>query len=133
MSKRKLQSVARQASPAIKKIMRSSKSSRLSSQIKDPNKPKPYLNSYMLFFLDVRPSIIQKNPRLSFGKVGKEVGRLWRALPEETKQKYVQRAELGKKRYRSRMANYDPPSANELYETYGVRVGFMIWDLKLCS
>ncbi len=90
-------------------------------KFRDPNKPKPYLNSYLLFFMDARPSILEKSPKMSFSKVGKEVGRRWRALPASAKQKYVDRANVGKKRYQSRLAHYDAPSQEELFEMFGVR------------
>lgn len=90
-----------------------------SSLIKDPRKPRVYLNSYMLFFLDVRPCLLDNNPKMNFSKVGRAVGELWRTLPKTTKEKYIKRAAAGRKRYAKRMTLYRKPSQKELFETYG--------------
>ena len=63
----------------------SGKSSNKSKKLKDPNRPKHALNSYMLFFLDMRPVILQENPRMSFSGVGKTVGKLWSTIPDNVK------------------------------------------------
>eukprot|EP00585_Thalassiosira_rotula_P009959 CAMPEP_0196158672 /NCGR_PEP_ID=MMETSP0910-20130528/45933_1 /TAXON_ID=49265 /ORGANISM="Thalassiosira rotula, Strain GSO102" /LENGTH=75 /DNA_ID=CAMNT_0041423581 /DNA_START=246 /DNA_END=473 /DNA_ORIENTATION=+ len=46
---------------------------------------KKKLSNYMLFAKDTRPKIIEENPDLTFGEVGKELGKRWRALTDDEK------------------------------------------------
>jgi len=45
-------------------------------------------SAYTKFFLEKRPSVVQKMPSASFGDVGRELGRMWTALSQEEKDKY---------------------------------------------
>jgi len=87
--------------------------------IKDPDRPRRFLNSYLLFFLDKRPELREKFS--GFGEIAKEAGRMWRGLPKGEKEKYLKRAELGRKRFLKRLSKYRPPSQEDLFERYGTR------------
>lgn len=89
--------------------------------LKDPKRPRSYLNSYVLFFLDIRPTLLETYPSMKFAKVGKAAGQLWRSMPRTQKEKYLRRAEMGRRRYQRRMTFYRQPSQQELFETYGMR------------
>ncbi len=43
---------------------------------------------YILFVKEARADVIKKNPKLTFGEVGKELGKLWKALSADKKKKY---------------------------------------------
>eukprot|EP00584_Thalassiosira_punctigera_P006296 CAMPEP_0172528858 /NCGR_PEP_ID=MMETSP1067-20121228/3092_1 /TAXON_ID=265564 ORGANISM="Thalassiosira punctigera, Strain Tpunct2005C2" /NCGR_SAMPLE_ID=MMETSP1067 /ASSEMBLY_ACC=CAM_ASM_000444 /LENGTH=67 /DNA_ID=CAMNT_0013312825 /DNA_START=127 /DNA_END=330 /DNA_ORIENTATION=+ len=49
---------------------------------------KKKLSSYMLFAKETRPKVIEENPDFTFGEVGKELGKRWRALSDEEKAEY---------------------------------------------
>ena len=93
-----------------------------SDKLKDPNKPKRGRSAYILFCADERP--VAKSA-LDDGtpptEVTSELGRRWKQLKESTKpadkkryKKYVDTAAVDKKRYDDEMADYVPPSDEEL-------------------
>jgi hypothetical protein len=49
---------------------------------------KKKLSSYMLFAKAERPKVKKEMPDLSFGEVGKELGKRWRALSDKQKAEY---------------------------------------------
>ena len=53
-----------------------------------PQGGKKKLSSYMLFAKETRPTIKEELPDLTFGEVGKELGKRWRALTDEQKAEY---------------------------------------------
>jgi hypothetical protein len=55
---------------------------------KEAPKEKKPLSGYMLFAKEQRPVIIQKNPALTFGEVGKALGAAWKKLSEKEQAKY---------------------------------------------
>ena len=42
----------------------------------------------MLFAQEHRDQVKKENPDISFGGIGKELGAMWRALDEKTKENY---------------------------------------------
>lgn len=93
-----------------------------SDKLKDPNKPKRGRSAYILFCADERP---MAKSALDDGaaptEVTSELGRRWKQLKESTKpvdkkryQKYEDASTADKKRYDDEMANYVPPSDEEL-------------------
>jgi hypothetical protein len=93
-----------------------------SGRLKDPNKPKRGLSAYILFCADERP--VAKSA-LDDGapptEVTSELGRRWKQLKESTKpadkkryKKYEDASTADKKRYDEEMADYVPPSDEEL-------------------
>jgi hypothetical protein len=54
----------------------------------DPNAPKRPLTGYMLFAKEVRPSVVAKFPELKTPDISKELGKMWKALTEEERQRY---------------------------------------------
>ena len=58
----------------------------------------------MYFSMDTRPKVIEENPGIKFGDVGKKLGQMWKELPEGEKEKYNQKAADDKKRYEREMA-----------------------------
>lgn len=93
-----------------------------SDKLKDPNKPKRGRSAYILFCADERP--VAKSA-LDDGapptEVTSELGRRWKQLKESTKpadkkryKKYEDASTADKKRYDDEMADYVPPSDEEL-------------------
>ncbi|KAL3899117.1 MAG: hypothetical protein SGCHY_002277 [Lobulomycetales sp.] len=77
---------------------------------KDPNAPKRGLSAYMFFVKEKRADVSASNASMSFGEVGKELGRLWKEVSAEDKEKYDNMAAADKERYKREMENqYTPP------------------------
>ena len=53
------------------------------------DKPKKAPGPYMLFCKAMRPKIVAKNPKFTFGEVGKELGAQWKKLSDAEKKKYA--------------------------------------------
>ncbi|VVT57018.1 uncharacterized protein SAPINGB_P005493 [Magnusiomyces paraingens] len=73
---------------------------------KDPNAPKRSLSAYMFFANEKRDEVRNENPGISFGQIGKVLGEKWKALSEEEKIPFVEKAETDKKRYEAEMNLY---------------------------
>jgi len=103
---------------------------------KDPNAPKRGLSAYMFFANDMRETVREENPGISFGmrpvlcplpqstdastgQVGKQLGERWKALNEKQRIPYEAKAAQDKKRYEDEKASYNV-SADE---PVGVRKG----------
>lgn len=57
---------------------------------KDGDKPKKALGPYMVFCKEMRPKLLEENPGMSFGEVGKACGKAWGVLSDSEKAKYKQ-------------------------------------------
>jgi len=76
---------------------------------KDKNAPKKPCSAFFWFSKEQRPLIKEKNPNATFGDMGKLIGEAWRALTEEDKKPYAQKATEDKQRYQIEMKDYKPP------------------------
>lgn len=70
-------------------------------QKKDPNAPKKPLSAFMIFSNEQRGRIKKENPEDDFGTIGKKIGQEWKALSEDEKSIYVEKAQKEKERYQS--------------------------------
>ncbi|KAJ8606652.1 hypothetical protein CTAYLR_009605 [Chrysophaeum taylorii] len=59
-----------------------------SPSTKDKKAKKP-LKGFMLFSKEHRETVKAENPDLTFGGIGKELGKMWRALSPEEKEQYM--------------------------------------------
>lgn len=96
-------------SPASKKSKSSGKASPKKKKKKDPNAPKRGLNAYMFFSKEMRPNIMEENPGLGMGEVGKLLGQKYKDLTDEEKAKYEEMAAADKARYEEEMETYEKP------------------------
>lgn len=78
---------------------------------KDLNAPKRNKNPYMIFSDNNREKIKTENKDLKLGDISKELGRTWKLLDEEEKEKYIKLAEKDKERYKNDLDEYN----NKLY------------------
>jgi len=58
----------------------------------------------MFFNMATRPKVVEENPGIAFGEVGKKLGAMWKALSEEDKQPFAKQASEDKKRYEREVA-----------------------------
>jgi hypothetical protein len=79
---------------------------RRTKKSKDPNKPKRALSAYMFFANEYRETVKEENPGLSFGEIGKKLGETWKAMSDESKKPYNDKAAQDKERYTREMKNY---------------------------
>lgn len=73
---------------------------------KDPKAPKKPLQPYVLFCKDNRETVVKQNPGITFGDIGKMLGKMWADMPEANKAKYLELAEKDKLRYEQEIAAY---------------------------
>lgn len=66
-------------------------------KVKKEKKPRA-TSAYIFFTKEVRNTIKEENPEMEFGEVSAELGRQWKALPDEDKAKFLKMAEEDKKR-----------------------------------
>lgn len=77
---------------------------------KDPNKPKKPKSGFLFFCDEVRGKIIEDhrktNGKVVIGDVAKELGKLWKKLSNNNKNKYNTMKENDKQRYAQQMEDY---------------------------
>lgn len=61
--------------------------------------PKRGLSAFMIFSKEERPKVVEENPDIKFGDVGKVLGEKWRTLEPERKKKFEAEAAKDKERY----------------------------------
>jgi len=66
----------------------------------------------MYFSNAIRSQIKEENPEMSFGDIGKEVGKRYKALSEEERKKWDDEAAKDKVRYQEEMEDYSGPEDN---------------------
>lgn len=64
--------------------------------------PKRQLTGYIIYASEVRKQVIDKNPNQAFGDISRLVGNEWKALPDEIRNKYDERALIHNKRVREK-------------------------------
>jgi len=80
---------------------------------KDPQKPKRAMSSFMFFANELRPKLRLERPNLKITDLGKELGKMWKALPDTDKKRYQEEADKDKSRYKEAMKGYIPlPESN---------------------
>ena len=93
---------------------------------KDPLAPKMPLSSYLEFARDERSQVLAELGPLSIGEVGKELGKRWKNLTAELKDKYDQKGRENRERFGIAMDEYRSkkketernPSAVEAGQTF---------------
>ena len=71
---------------------------------KDPNAPKRPKTAFMYFSLSHRADVKNKNPNMSFGDIGKELGAQWAKVSASEKAKFEKMADEDKVRYQKETA-----------------------------
>eukprot|EP01083_Nonionella_stella_P155538 502571_1 len=73
---------------------------------KDKNKPKRSASSYILFSNEVRPSFRAKNANMAMTEIAKLIGKRWKTMTDNNKQKYKQKAALLRQQYQEQLTEY---------------------------
>mmetsp|Transcript_6080 Transcript_6080/g.10387 ORF Transcript_6080/g.10387 Transcript_6080/m.10387 type:complete len:105 (-) Transcript_6080:323-637(-) len=74
---------------------------------KDKDAPKRGMSAYMFFVQDKREGVKTAKPELAFGEISKELGAMWKALSDDEKTPYVEKAAADRERYLKEKATYD--------------------------
>ena len=60
-----------------------------SSPVEEKRRPKKQQRSpYMKFCKQTRAKIVEENPKLTFGEVGRKMGEMWREMSDDEKKKF---------------------------------------------
>ncbi|KAL0949071.1 hypothetical protein HGRIS_009167 [Hohenbuehelia grisea] len=85
-----------------------------SKKPKDPDAPKRFPSSYILFQNEVRNELKQKHPGMPNSELLSLISQQWKALPEEQRAKYNQMMASAKAQYTSDKKAYDNRSPEEI-------------------
>jgi len=99
---------------AVSKVGSGLKRPRKEKKLKDPSAPKRPMSAFMIFANQARPSLLQQEGeqgKRSIGEVGKELGRMWANMEQETKGKYEAEAKRLMEEYHVAVKNYTPSEA----------------------
>ncbi|KAF6254522.1 hypothetical protein COO60DRAFT_311398 [Scenedesmus sp. NREL 46B-D3] len=131
-------SAAASSTPAAAKAIKPSKSEKekkmkaapkkapaaAAGEAEDPVGKLPTAKSaYMLFADDKRTQVKADHPELSFGEVGRKLGELWKALNEEDRKAYNDRAGAEKARVAAEIAAMDQGLVAQLKAAKGSKKG----------
>lgn len=75
-------------------------------KFKDPNAPKRNQSAFFLYSNATRAQVRAENPELAFGQVAQHISRNFKALPEEERAYWNEKAAEDKERYQRELAAY---------------------------
>ena len=73
-----------------------------------------------------RPDIRKENPDITFGDCGKQIGKEWRAMPDDVKAPYIAKEQANRAQY-----NIDKANCSKI-TVLSIPVALAIDDLALC-
>ena len=79
-------------------------------KLKDENAPKRPKSGYMFFAEKKRPEIKDAQPELKMIEISKVIGERWKDSTPSTKEKYNNKSEKDKQRYKLEMESYERPT-----------------------
>eukprot|EP00467_Chlorarachnion_reptans_P007869 CAMPEP_0114505740 /NCGR_PEP_ID=MMETSP0109-20121206/11022_1 /TAXON_ID=29199 /ORGANISM="Chlorarachnion reptans, Strain CCCM449" /LENGTH=819 /DNA_ID=CAMNT_0001684215 /DNA_START=201 /DNA_END=2660 /DNA_ORIENTATION=+ len=80
---------------------------------KSPKRPKRARNAFTFFSSATRKKVEEENPEAKFVEVGKLLGERWKALSEEEKKPFMDKANEDKERYQKEKAQFDEENPGE--------------------
>ncbi|ELP91313.1 hypothetical protein EIN_153200 [Entamoeba invadens IP1] len=86
---------------------------------KDPNKPKKPQTAYMLYLNEHRAEIKEKFPDMKVTEVAKKAGENWKAMGEEDKKPYQDKADKAKETWKTEMKKYEEKKDGSAEEEEG--------------
>lgn len=86
----------------LKKIVKTSKLKR------DPDAPKPCVNSFVLFSRDNRDEVKKDNPELKCTEITKKLGKMWKESDPDLKIEYKEKSKEDRERYERELEDYEP-------------------------
>jgi len=111
--KRKKKSKKRKSSKSRnKKKKKKGKKRKRSKSSKKKKIVKGKRSGYTFFMMEERPNFVEKNPTATFGELAKIIGKHWREMPDQDKNKFIEMAEQDKERYERQMEKYSDDSSS---------------------
>jgi len=81
-------------------------SSKKKKKAKDPNAPKRNLSAWMHYSISTRADVKASQPDLTFGEITKAASAKWKALSEQERAVWEEKAAADKERYEKELARY---------------------------
>ena len=78
---------------------------------KDPNAPKRNISAYMHYAKDTRENVKASQPGLTFGEISKVVSTNWKALSDQERAIWDEKAAADKVRYQNELSEYETSEA----------------------
>jgi hypothetical protein len=97
----------------IRKIDTYKRYCKLKKAVKKGTTPKPVITNYMAFARLERPKIRQETPNITFGELGKVLGKRWKNASAEMVAHCNQIVSQDRERYRTEMEMYNKEKGNE--------------------
>lgn len=91
-------------------VIKTKMSSKKSTKVKDVNRPKKASTAYILFSNAMRETVKAQNPTMKSNEIMTELGRLWKQISDNDREKYQKMFELERTRYENEMTSYVPPA-----------------------
>jgi hypothetical protein len=85
----------------------------IKKKIKDPNAPKRPTTAYFCFMKEVREQVKEENSNLKVSELSKIMGKMWRDMNSDDKEKYNKEAAKDKERYKKDMETYSDQSDDQ--------------------
>ncbi|KAI8915580.1 high mobility group box domain-containing protein, partial [Gorgonomyces haynaldii] len=79
---------------------------RRAKSTKDPRAPKHPMSAFLFYLTHVRPEYSAKYPGMTVGPISKMISAAWKALTDQERQIYIDRADADKERYATEMQKY---------------------------
>lgn len=73
---------------------------------KDPNAPKRNMSAYFLFSVHIRPTVKEENPEAAFGDIARIISAKYKALKDNERKVWDEKAAEDKERYQRDMEAY---------------------------
>mmetsp|Transcript_4394 Transcript_4394/g.6671 ORF Transcript_4394/g.6671 Transcript_4394/m.6671 type:complete len:148 (-) Transcript_4394:50-493(-) len=73
---------------------------------RDPGAPRQASNAYMIFCKEQRSRVKKQRPDLAFGKIGAQLGLMWRSMSPEEREPYETKASKDRERFRRESDEY---------------------------
>lgn len=73
---------------------------------KDEHAPKRPLTAFMQWTMEMRPKIVESNPDLKLGEIGKKLGEMWKQVDSADKNKFQAKYDEEKKKFDKKMDKY---------------------------
>jgi hypothetical protein len=91
----------------VKEMKPYSEPTRMTKKKKDPDAPKGPVSAYFHYMMAIRSTILADDPDLAFGDVTKECAARFKAMTDEAKKEWIDKAAADKIRYKEQLEVYE--------------------------
>lgn len=76
---------------------------------RDPARPKRAMTPFLYYACEQRNILKENGEKMTLPDQSRHIARLWKAVSDQDKAKYIAQADVDKARYRDQMSRYEPP------------------------